>query len=180
MSTEDDARPAARLTLLAGPAGAGKEGVVELTRARSSALWVSIPVTTRPRHQHEVDGTDHRFVTRAEFEELIAADALLEWAPYADHLYGTPREPIHTRLRAGRSVLISLDLSGARRVRIAMPGARLVYLVPPGATAPARESVTGPDIDRVVVNDFVERAADELVGLLGSPFLTPAQPRTGG
>ena len=77
-------------------------------------------------------------------------------------------------------MLISLDLLGARQVRAAMPGAGLVYLVPPGMIPSADESGTGPEINRVVVNDFVERAAEELVGLLGSSFLTPAQPRTGG
>ncbi|MFK3985409.1 guanylate kinase [Micromonospora sp. NPDC050397] len=180
MSTADDARPAARLTLLAGPAGAGKEGVVELIRARSSVPWVSVPMTTRPVRPLEVDGADHRFVTRGEFEALVAADGMLEWDRYADHLYGTPREPVWRRLLAGQPVLICLDLPGARRVRAALPGSRLVCLVPPGtAPAPGRAPVES-EIDRVVVNDFAERAAEELVGLLGSSFLTPAQPRTSG
>ncbi|MFI6762118.1 guanylate kinase [Micromonospora sp. NPDC050417] len=180
MSTADDARPAARLTLLAGPAGAGKGGVVELIRARSSVLWVSVPVTTRPRRPHEVDGVGHHFVDRAEFEALVATDGLLEWDRYADHLYGTPVEPVRRRLRSGQPVLVALDLTGARRVRAAMPGSRLVCLVPPGAVPPTPEPPGESDIDLVVVNDFAERAAEELVGLLGSSFLTPAQPRTSG
>lgn len=176
MSTEDDTRPAARLTLLAGPAGVGKESVIELVRARSPVLWLSTPMTTRPRRAPEIDRPTHLFVTRAEFEALIAAGGLLEWGRYGDHLYGTPRDPVLTQLRAGRPALVPLDLAGARQVRAAMPGTRLIYLVPPAAAAPAADL----DIDRAVVNDFVERAAEELVGLLGSSFLTPAQPRTSG
>ncbi|WSA86110.1 guanylate kinase [Micromonospora sp. NBC_01796] len=179
MSTVDDARPAARLTLLAGPAGAGKESVIELIRARSPVLWVSVPMTTRSRCPYEADGT-RLFVDRDEFEALIAADELIEWDRYAGHLHGTPRQPVQTRLRAAQPVLLSLDLPGARRVRAAMPGSRLVYLVPPGVVPPAAQPHDGAEIDRVVVNDFVERAAEELVGLLGSSFLTPAQPRTSG
>ncbi|MGW0435065.1 guanylate kinase [Micromonospora sp. NPDC003197] len=187
MSTVDDARPAARLTALVGPSGVGKGGVVELIRARSSSVWISIPVTTRPIREHEVDGVDRFFVDRAEFEHMIADGRLLDWTEIAGQLYGIPAEPIRSRLRAGQPVLLTTDLPGARRVRAAMPEARLVFLAPP-ATCVTRAHPVDSDrpaplpreFDQTVVNEHVERAAAELVGLLGCSFPTPAQPRVRG
>jgi guanylate kinase len=196
---EDDARPAARLVVLSGPSGVGKDSVIELIRARSPWVWLSVSVTTRPRRDYEVDGVHYNFVTRAEFERMIADDHLLEWAEFAGNLYGTPRAPVEARLAAGIPVLLKIDLQGARQVRNAMPGALLVFLAPPSPEELKRrlvgrgtedeetirrrlrhadeELAAEPEFDVTVVNDFVERAADELVGLLGSPLLTPAQHR---
>jgi guanylate kinase len=196
---EDDARPAARLVVLSGPSGVGKDSVIELIRARSPWVWLSVSVTTRPRRDYEVDGVHYNFVSRPEFERMVAGDQLLEWAEFAGNLYGTPRAPVEARLAAGIPVLLKIDLQGARQVREAMPDALLVFLAPPSPEELKRrlvgrgtedeetirrrlehadeELAAEPEFDVTVVNDFVERAADELVGLLGSPLLTPAQHR---
>ncbi|MFB9236676.1 guanylate kinase [Plantactinospora siamensis] len=199
---DDDARPAARLTVLSGPSGVGKDSVIELIRARSPWVWLSVSVTTRKMRDYEVDGVHYYFADRAEFERMIAAGQLLEWAEFAGNLYGTPRGPVEAHLRRGQPVLLKIDLQGARQVRAAMPEAQLVFLAPPSVEELKRrligrgtddeetirrrlahadeELAAEPEFDVTVVNDFVERAADELVGLLGSSFLTPAQPRSGG
>jgi len=143
--------------------------VTALVRARSPGLWRAVPMTTRPRRHHEVDGVHYRFVDRAEFARLLEAGQLLEWSDIGAYRYGTPREPVRNWLSAGRPVLLTIDLRGARQVRAAMPEARLVYLAPPGDDGRA----AGPEFDVTIVNDVVERAADELVGLLGSSSLTP-------
>ncbi|GAB3140894.1 guanylate kinase [Micromonospora sonneratiae] len=174
---DDGARPAAWLTVLAGPSGVGGGGVVGMVRARTPWVWVSVPVTTRPIRDHEVDGEDRRFVDRAEFERMIVGGQLLEWAECGGHLFGTPAEPIRARLDLGRPVLLKIDLSGARQVRAAMPGARLVFLAPPGTHCHADVE---REFDTTVVNDCVERATDQLVGLLGCSFLTPARPHASG
>ncbi len=195
----DEARPAARLVVLSGPSGVGKDSVIELIRARSPWVWLSVSVTTRPKRDYEVDGVHYNFVTRAEFERMVADGHLLEWAEFAGNLYGTPRAPVEARLTAGIPVLLKIDLQGARQVRAAMPEALLVFLAPPSPEELKRrligrgtededtlrrrlqhadeELAAEPEFDVTVVNDFVERAADELVGLLGSPLLTPAQHR---
>jgi guanylate kinase len=195
----DDARPAARLVVLSGPSGVGKDSVIELIRARSPWVWLSVSVTTRPKRDYEIDGVHYNFVTRAEFERMIADGHLLEWAEFAGNLYGTPRAPVEARLAAGIPVLLKIDLQGARQVRTAMPDALLVFLAPPSPEELKRrlvgrgtedeetlrrrllhadeELAAEPEFDVTVVNDFVERAADELVGLLGSPLLTPAEHR---
>ncbi|ROO59550.1 guanylate kinase [Micromonospora sp. Llam0] len=193
----DDARPAARLTVLSGPSGVGKDSVIELIRARSPWIWLSVSVTTRPMRDYEVDGVHYYFVDRPEFERMAATGQLLEWAEFAGNLYGTPRSAVEQRLRAGEPVLLKIDLQGARQVRAAMPEAQLVFLAPPSVEELKRRLVgRGTDdeetirrrlehadeelaaereFDVTVVNDEVKRAATELVGLLGSSLLTDAQ-----
>jgi guanylate kinase len=190
VTTDDAARPErARLTVLSGPSGVGKDSVIELIRARAPWVWLSVSVTTRPRREYEVDGVHYHFVDRPEFERLIDGGQLLEWADFAGNLYGTPRGPVEARLREGQPVLLKIDLHGARQVKAAMSEARLVFLAPPswselerrligrGTDDPekirhrlehAREEMAAqPDFDVTIVNYFVEQAADDLLGLLG-------------
>jgi len=188
--SNDDARPAARLTVLSGPSGVGKDSVIELIRARSPWVWLSVSVTTRPKRDYEVDGVHYHFVDQAGFQRLVDAGELLEWAQFAGNLYGTPRGPVIEQLRQGLPALLKIDLQGARQVRAAMPEARLVFLAPPSVTELKRrlvgrgtedpetlrlrlehadeELAAEAEFDVTVVNDSVERAADELVRLLGS------------
>ncbi|HCT78770.1 MAG TPA: guanylate kinase, partial [Micromonosporaceae bacterium] len=155
--------------------------------------WLSVSVTTRRKRDYEVEGEHYRFATRKEFERLVDGGQLLEWADFAGNLYGTPRAPVEARLAAGIPVLLKIDLQGARQVREAMPEAQLVFLAPPSREELHRrltgrgtedpdtlrrrllhadeELAAEKEFDVTVVNDFLERAADELVGLLGSPIL---------
>ncbi|WP_328348476.1 guanylate kinase [Micromonospora sp. NBC_00421] len=165
MSTDGEACPAARLTVLTGPSGAGRGGVVDAVRARSPSVWVPVPVTTRPRRQGESDGVDRLFREPAEFDRMIAAGELLEWSRAGPYRRGTPRAPVTDRLARGRPVLLPLDLPGALAVHAALPQARLVLLTPPGHhPAPALAILA----ERTVHHDRTERAAAELVSLLGS------------
>jgi len=188
----DEARPvSAKLTVLSGPSGVGKDSVIELIRARSPWVWLSVSVTTRRMRPYEVDGVHYHFVTRTEFEHMVHRDALLEHAEFAGNLYGTPRAPVAARLAAGMPALLKIDLQGARQVRDSMPEAQLVFLAPPswdelqrrlvgrGTDDPdtvarrldhAREEMAvQEEFDKVIINDSVERAAEELVRLLGFP-----------
>lgn len=175
-----DARPEPRLTVLTGPSGAGKGSVIELVRARSPWVWISVTATTRPPRRYEVDGVDRVFLARSRFEELIATGGMLEWTELGGHLYGTPSAPVWARLRDGRPVLVELDPQGAAQVRAAVPRARLVRLVPPSAAPAADGTRDGDGFDATVVNDRAERAAEELVKLLGSCALAPTRPGVRG
>ncbi len=190
MSNDEEARPAARLTVLSGPSGVGKDSVIELIRARSPWVWLSVSVTTRPKRDYEIDGVHYHFVDRAQFHQLVETDELLEWAEFAGNLYGTPRAQVLDQLATGRPALLKIDLQGARQVRKAMPEAQLVFLAPPSVEELKRrlvgrgtedaetlrlrldhadeELAAEPEFDFTVINDSVERAADELVRLLGS------------
>jgi len=165
--------------------------VIAAIRRRHPDVWLSVSVTTRAPRPGEVDGVQYHFVSDAHFDDLVAADALLEHATYAGHRYGTPREPVAERLRSGLPALLEIELQGARLVRAAMPDALLVFLAPPSgeelvrrligrgtedlATVSARlavaeqEMAAEAEFDVVVVNDDVERAAARVVSLMIAP-----------
>ncbi len=174
--------------MLSGPSGVGKGTVVAAVRRLHPHVWVSVSATTRHPRPGERDGVEYRFVSREQFEAMVAADDLLEYAEFAGNLYGTPRAPVLERLAAGVPTLLEIELQGARQVREHMPDAQLVFLEPPSwaelerrltgrgsespeviATRLARAKVemqARGDFDALVVNDDVSRAAEELVGLI--------------
>ncbi|HLH57821.1 MAG TPA: guanylate kinase [Streptosporangiaceae bacterium] len=119
------------MTVLSGPSGVGKSTVVAELRRCCPELWLSVSVTTRPPRAGEADGREYHFVGRREFDRMVEAGELLEWAEFAGNCYGTPRRPVEERLAAGVPVLLEIDLAGARQVRRSMPDARLVFLAPP-------------------------------------------------
>ncbi|WP_089155785.1 guanylate kinase [Micromonospora sp. NBS 11-29] len=177
MSLDDEARSAARLTVLSGPSGAGRGSVVEVIRARLVSVRVPVVATTRPKRPGERDGVDRIFLDPAGFDRLVAADELLEWCRIGPYRRGVPRADVRAGLAEGRPVLLPLDLAGAFAVRDAVPQARLVLLAPPAYRA---EPAVAAAFAHAVAHDRTERAAAELVGLLGSPFLAPARPPPSG
>jgi guanylate kinase len=182
------ARPP-RLTVVSGPTAVGKGTVVARLRSQHPEVFVSVSATTRPPRPGEVDGVHYYFVSDAEFDELIATDALLEWATvHGAHRYGTPKAPVLAALAAGRDAILEIDLQGARQVRRSMPEARLVFLAPPsweellrrltgrGTESPTQrdrrlrtaeaELAARSEFDEVVVNVDVGQAVADLVELL--------------
>lgn len=156
---------------------------------RDAGLWFSVSMTDRAPRAGEVDGREYHFVDRAEFLAVRDAGGLLEWFEVYGDLKGTPRAPIEERLAAGQDVLLEIDVQGAMAVREGFPDALLVFVRPPsrevqrerllsrdpGADAEeieirlasaAREEESAGAFDAVVVNDDVERAVGEIVGVL--------------
>lgn len=181
----------ARLTVVSGPSGVGKGTVVAAVRRLYPDVWVSISVTTRAPRPGERDGVEYHFTDDVAFDAMIERGALLEWAEFAGHRYGTPRAPVLATLAAGTPALLEIELQGARQVRAAMPDAQLVFLTSPswaelerrlvqrGTETPeviearleqARVELGARDeFDVVVCNDEAGRAAAELVQLVRHP-----------
>ncbi|WP_067842111.1 guanylate kinase [Nocardia lijiangensis] len=181
-----------RLVVLVGPSAVGKSTVVRCVRERLPELVFSVSATTRAPRPGEVDGLDYQFVSREQFDAMIEAGELLEWADIHGGLQrsGTPAGPVRESLEAGLPVLVEVDLEGARSVRRAMPDALLVFLAPPswdelvsrltsrGTESPevierrlqtARTELAACDeFDIVIVNDEVTAACEQLVSLFVS------------
>lgn len=177
-----------RLVVLAGPTAVGKGTVAAWVREHHPEIYMSVSATTRAPRPGEVDGQHYHFVTAEEFDRLIANDGLLEWATvHGVNRYGTPRAAVEARLARGESVLLEIDLQGARQVRHHMPEAYLVFLAPPSwdelvrrlvgrgteteaererRLATAREELAAvSEFDTTIVNTEVEEAGRELVDL---------------
>ncbi|AWO84166.1 guanylate kinase [Gordonia terrae] len=190
---EGTGRTRGRLIVLVGPSAVGKSTVVAKVCAAMPDVYFSVSATTRDPRPGEVDGRDYHFVSAADFDKMIAADELLEWAEIHGGLQrsGTPIAPVLAALEAGKPVLVEVDLVGARNVVARLPEAVTVFLAPPSwdelvsrltgrATetpeaverrlATARTEMAAQDeFDHVIVNSEVDRAADQLVSLLVGP-----------
>ncbi len=187
---------ASRLVVLAGPTAVGKGTVAEDVRARHPEVWISVSATTRAPRPGEVDGVHYWFVSDAEFDAMIAAEQLLEWAVvHRASRYGTPRGPVEAALAAGRPAMLEIDLQGARQVRGTMPQALFVFLKPPswdelvrrlvgrGTETPEErtrrldtahhELAAEDEFDVTIVNHEVHAAADELVALMVHDHVQP-------
>jgi guanylate kinase len=177
------------LVVIAGPSGVGKGTVHTRVRAALPDSVLSVSATTRPARAHEREGVDYRFVDRASFEGMVARGDLLEWAEYAEHLYGTPRAPVETAVADGRIVVLDIEVQGALQVRDQDPDALLVFLSPPSfdelerrlrsrgteqeesdlarrLEIAHREVAERDRFDVVVVNDDLDRCVDEVVAAI--------------
>lgn len=119
--------------VLAGPSGGGKTSVCgELLERRDDVVF-SVSATTRAPRPYETDGRHYHFVDRDGFEAMIREGRLLEWAEVHDELYGTPRDQLDACLDDGHTLLLDVDVQGARDIRQRVPEAVLVFILPPSA-----------------------------------------------
>jgi guanylate kinase len=176
--------------VVAAPSGTGKTTVCREVVERDPAIDFSVSHTTRPRRPSERDGVDYHFVTREEFDRLVAAGAFLEWAEYNGNRYGTSWAALDEPLRRGRDLLLEIEVQGARQVRARRADARFVFLLPPtlavlrerleqrgsdDAAAIAkrlaiaeREIEEGLLFDYAVVNDRLEACVGEVLAILAA------------
>ena len=194
-------RPRSRLVVLAGPTAVGKGTVSAHIRENYPDVLLSVSATTRAPRPGEVDGQHYFFVDDATFDRMIAEGDFLEYAVVHNaSRYGTPRPPIDAALASGRSVLLEIDLQGARAVKRTMPEALLVFLLPPSweelvrrltgrgtesAEEQARRLETAKvelaaqdEFDVKIVNRDVGVAAAEVVELLAVPGTPSARTET--
>ncbi len=120
-----------RLIVVSGPSGAGKDTLIGDALEAIPELSLIASATTREPRPGEVDGRDHVFLSRAGFERWIEEDKLLEWAEYSGNLYGTPRQSVEELLREGRSVILRIELQGARQVKERRPDAAMIFVRAP-------------------------------------------------
>jgi guanylate kinase len=120
-----------RLIVVSGPSGAGKSTLIRQALDAVPELAYSVSATTREARPGEVDGEHYVFLSREEFERRIERGEFLEWAEYSGNLYGTPEAKVEELLEAGRSVILEIELQGARQVRRKRPDAVMVFVRAP-------------------------------------------------
>lgn len=119
------------LFVLSGPSGAGKGTVCKALMEGNVPLNVSVSVTTRSPRQGELEGVNYFFRSIEQFKDMIAHDALLEWAKVYDNFYGTPRSFVDDQLEQGNDVLLEIDIQGAMQVKERFPSGVFIFLIPP-------------------------------------------------
>lgn len=170
------------LLVMSGFSGAGKGTVVKRLLETKENYSLSISATTREPRNGEVHGESYYFISKPEFKQMIVDDALLEWATYVDNYYGTPKQYVFEQLKAGKNIILEIELQGAMKVREQYPGAIMVFIVPPSIKE-LKERLVGrgtesmeviksrlvraeeethyiKDYDFIVENDVVEKCAE--------------------
>jgi len=176
------------LVVISAPSGTGKGTVInKLLEIRPEFIF-SVSATTRKPRPGETDGVEYHFRTKDDFLEMISNDELLEYAEYVGEFYGTPVKPIKEAIENGKTIILDIEVQGAKQVMSKMPKAKTVFIVPPdmkelenrlrGRGTDSEEKLAARleracqelnernHYDHIVINDSVSRAADEIINII--------------
>jgi len=120
-----------KVVIVSGPSGVGKTTICKGVVERLDNVYLSVSVTTRPKADTELDGDDYWFISKEQFQELIDKDSLLEYAEVFGNLYGTQKDKVEEALRAGNTVILEIDVQGAKQVRLVYPDVIMIFVFPP-------------------------------------------------
>ena len=187
------------LFIISAPSGAGKSSLVKALLAADSQASLSVSHTTRAPRGQEQHGREYFFSDPAAFAQLVAQNALLEWAQVHGNCYGTSESAVLQQLASGRDVILEIDYQGAFQVQQKLPQAQLIFILPPSMAEPhARIERRGEDapekialrmenaktemaqagkFDFVIINDRFEAALADLQSILAAQRLRAAAQR---
>ena len=148
------------LLVVSGPSGCGK-GTVLKEVMQQQDLYYSVSLTTRAPRPGEVDGVQYHFVSKEQFEEMIARDEVLEHAEFCGNYYGTPRDAVEAMRNEGKNVILEIEVQGALKVKEKNPQALLLFVTPPSAEELKHRLIDRGTETMDVINDRMRRAAEE-------------------
>ena len=176
------------LVVVSGPSGSGKDTVVSRLMAQHPEIEISVSATTRDKRPGEQEGVNYYYLTVPAFEQKIADGEILEYTQYCGNYYGTPKSAVDRRIAAHTTVILVIEVVGATNIKRLYPGATTIFIQPPSyaeleerlrgrgteseqaiqsrLARAAEEMSYATDYDEVVVNDDVDRCADEIYRLI--------------
>ncbi len=178
-----------KVIIVSGPSGVGKSTICKEVVKRLNNARLSISITTRPKGENEVDGREYLFVSEQQFQKQINENSLLEYAEVFGHLYGTPKDNVDKALQAGETIILEIDVQGAKQIKEIYPDAVMIFILPPthkelaermnlrGREDPktAEKRLNGAGIEiaaawqyykHMVINDDLEQAVREIVQII--------------
>lgn len=178
-----------KVVVVSGPSGVGKSTICKEVVKRLKNAHLSISVTTRPKSESEVDGRDYRFVSKERFQQLVNDGSLLEHAEVFGNFYGTPKDKVEEALRIGETIILEIDVQGAKKVKAIYPAAVMIFILPPthkelaermnlrgredAQESEKRLNGAGVEIaaawqyyEHMVINDDLEQAVKEIIQII--------------
>lgn len=188
------------MLIISGPAGTGKGTVVKKLIQNHSDIALSISMTTRQPRGKEQDGVEYHFASREEFMELIENDGFYEYAQYCGNFYGSPKKPVEQWLSEGKNVVLEIEVQGCEKVKKENPEAVSIFVMPPsmqelesrlrGRNTETEESIQkrlaraveeikkSNEYDYIIINDTVERCAEDIACIIRSEKLKPSRQKS--
>lgn len=188
------------LIVLSGPSGCGKDTLLNYLASRNPDVRLSISATTRERRKGELDGVHYHFISRENFSRLIEEEGVLEYAQYDNNLYGTPRAPVDSWMKEGKTVVLIIEVQGAEKIRRMYPDVISIFLLPPSMkeleqrlrergtdsedsiknrmNTAKKEVLCAADYDYIVVNREIDEAVEDISAIMRSESLKVGRSQT--
>jgi len=189
---KNDKDPASRepkVVIVSGPSGVGKSTICKEVVKRLNNAYLCVSITSRPRNPSETQSRDYWFISEQDFQERINKGQLLEYAEVFGHLYGTPKDKVEQALQAGKTVILEIDVQGAKQVKAVYPDAIMIFVLPPRAKvlaerldrrgredseqAELRLNVASSEIaaawqyyQHMVINEDLQQAIEEVIQII--------------
>lgn len=151
------------LIVLSGPSGSGKGTILHDVMEQETSVMLSVSATTRAPREGEQDGVNYFFLSKEQFEQLIADDGVLEHACYCGNYYGTPRKAVEDAMQNGKDVILEIDVQGALQIKKKFPECVTIFILPPSIEVLEKRLRGRQTEDEATVQKRLSKAKEELL-----------------